>query len=110
MSCSSARRRDKLARNSRREGCWVLEGLYESLLTTKLQAMLDEVTGLTSATESVDNAEQPEVLARHVRDAVVRALSAESSADRRREMVNELLQQLGAPEDQLTVSPSCCRS
>jgi len=70
--------------------------------------MLDEVTGsgLTPNTELVDAAEQPDVLARHIRDAVVRALSAESSADRRREMVNELLQQLGAPEDQLTVSPS----
>jgi superfamily II DNA or RNA helicase/HKD family nuclease len=68
--------------------------------------MLDEVTGLTSATESIDNAEQPEVLARHVRDAVLRALSAESNADRRREMVNALLQQLGADDDQLAVAPS----
>jgi superfamily II DNA or RNA helicase/HKD family nuclease len=84
----------------------VLEGLYESLLTTKLQAMLDEVTGLTSATESVDNAEQPEVLARHVRDAVLRALSAETNTDRRLEMVNAVLQRVGADEDQLTVAPS----
>ena len=86
----------------------MLEGLYESLLTKRLQAMLDEVTGsgLTPNTELVDAAEQPDVLARHIRDAVVRALSSESSADRRREMVNELLQQLGADEDQLTVSPS----
>ena len=84
----------------------MLEGLYESLLTRRLQAMLDEVTGLTSATESVDNAEQPEVLARHVRDAVLRALSAESNAERRREMVNALLQQLGAVDDQLVVAPS----
>lgn len=84
----------------------MLEGLYESLLTTKLQAMLDEVTGLTSATESVDNAEQPEVLARHVRDAVLRALSAETNTDRRLEMVNAVLQRLGADDDQLTVAPS----
>jgi superfamily II DNA or RNA helicase/HKD family nuclease len=86
----------------------VIEGLYESLLTKRLQAMLDGVTGsgLTPNTELLDAAEQPEVLARHIRDAVVRALSAESNADRRREMVNGLLQQLGAHEDQLAVPPS----
>ena len=86
----------------------MLEGLYESLVTKKLQAMLDEVlgSGLTPNMERVDAAEQPDVLARHVRDAVLRALSAEASSDRRRAMVNELLQQLGADEDQLTVSPS----
>ena len=86
----------------------MLEGLYESLLTTRLQAMLDEVTGsqLTSTTEPVDAAEQPAVLARHIRDAVVRALTAESNADRRRDIVNGLLQQLGAREDQLAVLPT----
>jgi len=68
--------------------------------------MLDEVTGLTSATESVDIAEQPEVLARHVRDAVLRALSAETNTDRRRELVNSLLRQVDADEDQLAVAPS----
>ena len=83
----------------------MLEGLYESLLTTRLQTMLDEVTGLTSDTESVDNAEQPEVLARHVRDAVLRALNAETNTDRRLEMVNAVLHRLGADEDQLTVAP-----
>ncbi|MEO6144195.1 MAG: DUF3427 domain-containing protein [Dermatophilaceae bacterium] len=70
--------------------------------------MLDEVadSGLTPDTEPVDAAEQPEVLARHIRDAVIRALSAESNAERRRDMVNALLRQLGANEDQLAVSPS----
>ena len=89
-------------------GAGVLEGLYESLVTKRLQAMLDEVTasGLTSKTELVDAAEQPEVLARHIRDAVVRALYAESKADRRRDIVNALLRQLGADEDQLAVEPS----
>ena len=86
----------------------MLEGLYESLLTKRLQAMLDDVTssGLTESTQLVDAAEQPDVLARHIRDAAVRALSAESNADRRREMVNALLQQLGADDDQLAVAPS----
>ena len=86
----------------------MLEGLYESLLTKRLQAMLDDVTssGLTQSTQPVDAAEQPDVLARHIRDATVRALSAESNPDRRRAMVNALLQELGADDDQLTVAPS----
>jgi superfamily II DNA or RNA helicase/HKD family nuclease len=86
----------------------VLEGLYESLLTKRLQTQIDEATGLglTPNTELVDAAEQPNVFARHIRDAAVRALAAESNADRRRDMVNALLDQLGAHDDQLAVSPS----
>src|SRR5450759_5025144 len=69
--------------------------------------MLDDVTssGLTPNTELVDAAEQPDVLARHIRDATVRALAAESNADRRRDMVNALLEQLGAYDDKPAVSP-----
>ncbi len=86
----------------------MLEGLYESLLTKRLQALIDEATGsgLTPNTELVDAAEQPHVLARHIRDAAVRALAAESDLDRRRDLVNALLEQLGALDDQLAVSPS----
>jgi len=85
----------------------VLEGLYESLLTKKLQAQIDEATGsgLTPKTELVDAAEQPDVFARHIRDATVRALTAESDVDRRRDMVNALLDQLGAYDDQLASTP-----
>jgi hypothetical protein len=80
----------KLATNPRREGLRVLEGLYESLLTKRLQNQIDEATrsGLTPATELVDPAEQPNVFARHIRDAAVQALAAESNPDRRRDMVN----------------------
>ena len=86
----------------------MLEGLYESLLTTWLQAQIDEATGLglTSNTQPVDAAEQPDVYARHIRDAALRALAAESNADRRRDLVNALLDQLGAHDDRLAVSPS----
>ena len=86
----------------------MLEGLYESLLTKRLQAMLDEVTGsgLTPDTELVDAAEQPDVFARHIRDATFRALTAESNSDRRRDIVNAVLLQLGAFDDQLAPSPS----
>ena len=86
----------------------MLEGLYESLLTQHLQAQIDEASesGLTPNTELVDPAEQPEVFARHIRTAAVRALAAESNVDRRRDLVNALLDQLGADDDQLAVSPS----
>jgi len=86
----------------------VLEGLYESLLTKKLQAQIDDATGsgLTPKTELVGAAEQPDVFARHIRDAAVRALGAEPNVDRRRDMVNALLDQLGAHDDQLASSPS----
>jgi len=68
----------------------VLEGLYESLLTKKLQALVQDATGsgLSARTEPVDAAEQPHLLARHIRDAVVAALSAESNPGRRRDLVN----------------------
>lgn len=86
----------------------MLEGLYESLVTRRLQALIDEATGtgLTSSTGLVDIVEQPDILARHLRKAAVRALTAESSAVRRTELVNALLRQLGAPDDQLAVSPT----
>jgi hypothetical protein len=86
----------------------VLEGLYESLLTKRLQAQIDEATGsgLTSSTGVVDAAEQPDVFARHVRDATLRALAAEANPDRRRDLVNGLLDQLGAQDDQIAASPS----
>jgi len=85
----------------------VLEGLYESLLTTKLQNQIDQATwsGLTPTTELVDPAKQPDVFARHLRDAAARALAAESDPDRRRDMVNELLDQLGAHDEKLAVPP-----
>jgi superfamily II DNA or RNA helicase/HKD family nuclease len=85
----------------------VLEGLYESLLTTKLQNQIDEAirSGLTPTTELVDPAEQPDVFARHIRDAAVRALAAESNPERRRDLVNALLDQLGAHDEELAAAP-----
>jgi hypothetical protein len=85
----------------------VLEGLYESLLTTRLQAQIDEATrsGLTPRTELVDAAEQTEVFAGHIRDAAVRGLAAESNADRRRDVVNALRDRLGAQDERLGMPP-----
>ena len=86
----------------------LLEGLYESLLTRRLQALIDEATGsgLTPDTELLGTAEQADVFGRHIRDAAARALAAEPNADRRRDIVNALLEQLGADEEKLAASPS----
>ncbi len=85
----------------------MLEGLYESLLTKRLQAQIDEATGsgLTPGTQLVDAAEQPALYARHIRDAAARALAAEPNPDRRRDLVNTLLDLLGARDDELASSP-----
>lgn len=85
----------------------MLEGLYESLLTRRLQTEIDEATGsgLKPRTQLVDAAEQPELYARHIRDAAVRALAAEPDPDRRRNLVNTLLDLLGAQDDELASSP-----
>lgn len=53
------------------------EGLYESLITTNSSCALRLITGLVADVGGVDEAEQPAVLARHVRDAVVRRLSSD---------------------------------
>ena len=85
----------------------MLEGLYESLLTKRLQDQIDEATelGLTPTTQLLDAAEQPGLYARHIRDAAVRALAAEPNPDRRRDLVNSLLDLLGAQDDELASSP-----
>lgn len=44
----------------------MLEGLYESLVTRGLAAQLDELTDLTVDTGPLDDAEAPQVLARHI--------------------------------------------
>jgi len=46
-------------------------------------------------------AEQPDVLARHVRDAAVRAFKSDRDPERRRLLVNRLLDHLDASEDVL---------
>ena len=82
------------------------EGLYESLLTRRLQALIDAVDGLDATTGAVDDADQPEVLSRHVREAVHRALSTERTAEGRRGIVNRVLRGLGADEGDMVDAPA----
>lgn len=91
--------------DSRGEGRHLLEGLYESLITERLDAELTGLGTRTALRGGIPEADEPEVLARHVRSAVSRALSQERNPDRRREMVNAVLRQLDANDD-LLPSPS----
>ena len=91
--------------DSRGEDRHLLEGLYESLITERLEAELAGLGTRTALRGGIPEADEPEVLARPVRDAVSRALAQERNPDRRRELVNAVLRQLNANDD-LLPSPS----
>lgn len=76
-----------------------VEGLYESLLTRTLEGELAGLTTLDVQQGAIDLSDQPDVLARHVRDVVWRALNDEKQPHRRLELVNRLVTSLGADED-----------
>ncbi len=84
----------------------MLEGLYESLITKSMRGALDGLDALMAATGKVDEADEPEVLSRHVRAAVLRALEGERDRDRRRVLVNRILQDIKAEEDVLVEASS----
>ncbi|MDN5744598.1 MAG: DEAD/DEAH box helicase family protein, partial [Nocardioidaceae bacterium] len=77
------------------------EGMYESLLTARLEELLAERPDDTRLIYDVDGGDEPHVLARHVRNAVERALSDEKDPTQRRDLVNRILTQLGNETDLL---------
>ena len=77
------------------------EGVYESLRTRRLDAVLAQLVGLTPHCEPVDPADVPHVLGRHVADVVTRALNEERDPSRRLALVNDLLERVAAHEEQL---------
>ncbi|GAB3625000.1 DEAD/DEAH box helicase [Mariniluteicoccus endophyticus] len=79
------------------------EGLYDSLMTQRLAEQI-QATGLEVRRSRLDAAEEPEVLARHLSDVVLRVLRDEESSDRRRAILNELLQNLQADSDKIDAS------
>jgi len=81
------------------------EGLYESLLTTALGSQLAASLELEPETRPVDTAEQPDVLARHVRDAAFRALSSRREPAKRVALVNAVLGLLEQADDQASGDP-----
>lgn len=82
----------------------LLEGLYESLITRALERRLSVVQASDVHRGGVDDADQPEVLARHIRDVTLRALRQEKNSDRRVAIVNGLVEILGASEDSLVTA------
>lgn len=76
----------------------LLEGLYESLITHELESRLAADGLQLVGRGSVDEADEPEILARHIREAALRALRGERSRERRLALVNRLVDQLGAPD------------
>ena len=76
----------------------IVEGLYESLITRELLARLTGRDDLTLAEAVIDDADQPEVLSRHVRDAVRRALAARRTPEDRLALVNRVVQALADPD------------
>ncbi len=78
-------------------------GLHEELLTTELErrlAMVEPDTDL--AYGSVDEADQPHVLARHIERAVRNLLAASSDPARRLAITNDLLATLAQHDDRIT--------
>jgi len=72
------------------------EGLYESLFTAQLEARVAHARefGLEDRRATVDAADQPYVLARHVHDAVAHVLAGTSEPQARIALVNSVLRQL----------------
>jgi len=76
----------------------LVQGLYESLITRALEDRLADLPGKDVHRAMVDDADAPEVLARHIRDVALRALREERNPDRRLALVNRLVASLGAEE------------
>jgi superfamily II DNA or RNA helicase/HKD family nuclease len=72
----------------------VEEGLHESLISRELQAKIDALVGLTHDEATIDDAEEPHVLARHVADAVADRLAEIRTSDERLTVVNSVLNAL----------------
>lgn len=83
----------------------LLEGLYESLITKGLDSRLGNAPEQTVGYASIDEADEPEVLARHVRAIALRALRSERNPERRLALVNAIVDLFGDPDELLTSSP-----
>jgi superfamily II DNA or RNA helicase len=76
-------------------------GIYDALVTNGLLEAIGRADGQVAVLHDVDEADQPEVLARHVRDAVLRVLGSTRDQGQRVALVNDLLQRLEAHSESL---------
>ncbi|GAY07453.1 DNA/RNA helicase of DEAD/DEAH box family [Pseudonocardia sp. N23] len=77
------------------------EGVYERLRTAKLDATLAGYPDFDPRFLPVEEADQPQVLARHVAAAFQRLLESESSPQRRIALTNEVLARISSTGDDL---------
>ena len=80
------------------------EGLFETVVTQGMEREL-ALSDLQSEIASVDPADQPHVIGRHLNAALARRLSAEKDPDRRLELVNRVLE-LVAETDETVLAPT----
>ena len=80
----------------------MLEGLYESLITRALEERLAGLSNLDVQRGVIDEDDEQDVLARHVRDVTLRALRQEGVSVLRLALVNRLGETLSASEDSLS--------
>ncbi|MFH5821149.1 DUF3427 domain-containing protein [Georgenia sp. AZ-5] len=74
------------------------EGIYEQLLTRKLERDLSAVPHLRAELHEVDPADEPDVLARHIASEVARVLRDTRNEAKRAALANELLNVVRAGE------------
>ena len=82
----------------------VAVGLYESLATRSLEAKVAMHPDLVAAYGSVDDADQAEVLGRHVRDVVQRALAGERDPARRLAIVNRIVESIEDAQQEVSAA------
>lgn len=82
----------------------LVEGLYESLITRALEQRLSGRSYLDVQQAAIDEADEPEILARHVRDVTLRALRQEKEPRRRLAMVNRLVGELGSSDNSISTT------
>lgn len=73
-------------------------GLYESLLTERLNAVLAQRPDLQPHLSTVDDAEQELTIARHLTPLIERQLRAAGNAEARARLLRNILDALGDPE------------
>ena len=70
------------------------QGVYESLLTTRLRQALNASTDQVSDLKDVDEAEQPQAISRHLARLIEQALKAARTSEARIAMVHDILSAL----------------
>ncbi|AIJ24064.1 type III restriction protein res subunit [Amycolatopsis methanolica 239] len=79
------------------------DGVYEAVRTHRLDRALEAARGrFTPEFNAVDDADAPDVIARHVAEAVRRVIADEPDGGRRVELANRVLSQLAAEDERLT--------